>query len=280
MHKIYSGITRNRIVLILFACLALNMAAPPPPYMWANTGAPGEETCYSCHVEFPLNDTGGFLKINTIPPLHNGLYVPGQTYLVTETFTRPPLISYTCSTEIVDSLGNDAGVKAISDSLNTSLVSTPSGRFCVWARYYDVDTSIQCNFIWTAPASGPVSIYAAGVTHSFQLGGSGGYVYTDSLVNLQPDYSNSVAETDKATGFELYPNPTGAEMTIGFKVAKPTDYELIVYSTAGQKMMQQNGRTSTGDYKQQLTLTTLPKGVYLVCLQVDKAKFSRKVVVE
>lgn len=206
MLKTKTIINRNTLIIIMFSIVALNMAAPPPPDMWANTGSPGEVTCVNCHNMHPLNDAGGFLKINTTPSISGGLYIPGQTYLVDEIFTRPPLISYRCSTEIIDSTGHNTGTMSITDSASTYLETAQSGRLCLWAGYYG-DSLIHCTFSWVAPMSGEVNFYAAGVANDGLIGGSRGYVSTDSLVHLKPDNSSGLSILSNEHTIEVYPNP-------------------------------------------------------------------------
>ena len=246
---------RNTIILLVFSLAAIRMAAPPPPDMWANTGSMGEVTCVNCHNTYPLNAVGGFLKINTTPPITGGLYLPGQTYLVDETFSRPPLVSYRCSTEIIDSTGHNTGTMFITDSLNTYLLTAQSGRLCLWAGYYNNDTVIHCTFSWTAPLSGEVSFYAAGVARDNFIGGSGGYVSTDSMVHLQPDNSSALPMLANDRTVEVYPNP--AKNLLHVKTAG--DEKVLRFS-----ILNLNAETvKTGStVNSTISLSDLPAGMY------------------
>ncbi len=260
--KTKTMINRNTIILLVFSLAALNMAAPPPPDMWAHTGAPGEVTCVSCHNTHPLNDAGGFLKINTTPPITGGLYLPGQTYLVDETFTRPPLISYQCSTEIIDSTGHNTGTMSITDSASTYLQTAQSGRICLWAGYYG-DTLIHCRFSWTAPLSGEVSFYAAGVANDGLIGGSRGYVSTDSLVHLKPDNSSALPVLSNDGTIEVYPNP--AKNLLRIKTAG--DEKVLCYAVLNiNAQTVKTGSTINGT----ISINDLPSGMYwLQCFTTE-----------
>ena len=171
--KILWGIFMAGVAMVIYSA-----AAPPPIDMFAHTGAAGEATCVSCHNTYAENSGGGQFKITATPPFNNGHYVPGTTYQVTVVFTQPPITSYQCSTEIVDSLGNNMGTLIITDSLYTSIQTATTGRNCVWGGWYATDTFL-CRFKWTAPQSGTLGVYATGVVHSGPVGGTGGYAYAD-----------------------------------------------------------------------------------------------------
>jgi len=51
------------------------------------TGGFGEETCHSCHFDYPLNYQQGALQIDGLPDA----YEPGKTYRIRIELTRPAL---------------------------------------------------------------------------------------------------------------------------------------------------------------------------------------------
>lgn len=74
------------------------VTAPPPPghgygtlfpeqLTGAFTGGFGEETCRSCHFDYPLNPKGGSLELEGVPDR----YQPGQSYTLTVTLRREDL---------------------------------------------------------------------------------------------------------------------------------------------------------------------------------------------
>lgn len=266
---------RRLLILVVFAFLGYNVALPPPPYMWANTGAPGEVTCVSCHMDYPINSGGGILKITANPPFLNGHYVPGSTYQITEIFTQAPEISYQVSTEVVDSNGNNAGTMLITDSVSTYIEPSPTGRNCLWAGWYGTDTFF-CRFNWLAPLSGIASFYAAGVVRTGPLGGSGGYVYSDSIISLSPGTSTGVPETVNKTSFSIFPNPAHNEI----RIIPTADYknediqEVAIYSLKGTRCFFKSA------YCPVINLKSLPAGTYLISLKTTTGTISQKLVVD
>jgi Reeler domain len=77
----------KRIVIpVAFVLLALPFAAAgfkegPYPNV---TGGFGEQSCHLCHLDNPVNATGGSVSISGIPPT----YTPGETYQVTVSLAR------------------------------------------------------------------------------------------------------------------------------------------------------------------------------------------------
>ncbi|MCX6198447.1 MAG: T9SS type A sorting domain-containing protein [Bacteroidetes bacterium] len=183
--------------------------------------------------------------------------------MVDETFSRPPLLSYKVSTEIIDSLGYNTGTMGITDSVSTYLMTAQSGRLCLWAAYYGTDTLIHCRFSWTAPLSGEVSFYAAGVANDGLIGGSRGYVSTDSLVHLKPDNSSALPVTTSEQVIEVYPNP--AKNLLQIKTA--ADEKNLRYSILNiNAQTVKTGSTTNGT----VSINDLPAGLYwLQCYSAE-----------
>lgn len=66
------------------AVAARRYADGPPP---ARTGGFGEPTCHECHSSEPLNDSGGVLRIDSLP----AHYVPGTVYRLQVVLARAGL---------------------------------------------------------------------------------------------------------------------------------------------------------------------------------------------
>src|ERR1700758_4492961 len=70
--------------------------------------SPGEITCTSCHVTYPLNSPGGNVTISA-PTCSNYNYIPGQTYTVNVKIARAGIYLFGFSFEALDSIGANAG---------------------------------------------------------------------------------------------------------------------------------------------------------------------------
>ena len=82
-----------------------------------------------------------------------------------------------------------------------------------------------------------------------------------------------------AFDFQVYPNPAQASATIAYTVPAGTQsVALNVYNSLGQRVRTLSGGLQAG--RQQLALSRLPAGAYLVKLQIGDQLTSRKVVVE
>jgi hypothetical protein len=166
---------------------------------------------------------------------------------------------------IVDSTGNNAGSMAITDSTNTYLQTAGSGRQCIWGGMYG-DTVFYCTFKWTAPLSGEVSIYTAGVVNDGPIGGAQGYVYTDSIVHLKAGNLNGSTGTDDSK-LQLFPNPAHNFVQFGLTAETTKFVKYTITDVAGQVV--KTGNTYAGI----INTADLPAGMfYLQCgIQTPKA---------
>jgi len=157
---------------------------PPPSY----TGAPGEETCVSCHSSFPLNSGGGTLTITGLP----ANYSPGQEVNITITLTQSDRALYGFQATAVDDAGRQAGTLLVTDPARTQTVIGAVGG----GRTYIEHTRSGANpgganqgswtFRWRAPGAGAgrVTFYAVGNAANGDGSTSGDFIYTATAVTL------------------------------------------------------------------------------------------------
>jgi hypothetical protein len=127
----------------------------PPP---GRTGGFGEPTCQVCHADASVNVWGDGLSIGSLPKA----YVPGETYRLSVTLTRPGMGrgGFQVSARFADGrAGVQAGLLKPADS--TTFVAILSNRSVQYlshtldgARLTAPDTATWW-FDWKAPANGP-----------------------------------------------------------------------------------------------------------------------------
>lgn len=195
---------KSRLPLGFAMCLAaasMVLLAPlTPPRALAytevpparRTGAPGENTCFTCH-NGGLNDGSGSLAIVGVPET----YTPGSVHTISVTLTRAGSTCWgfelTC---LKTSDGSAAGTLANTTPL--TYVQISSGKTYVSHTTLNtpsdgtflgtVDGPVTWTFEWTAPPaqSGEVRFYAVGVAADASGDADGGdFVVTTSTPSAE-----------------------------------------------------------------------------------------------
>jgi|GEM_PF-1037547 len=171
------------ICVLLGAGLIVVFFMPNPVFGFSGgppnglTGAPGEDTCVSCHADFPLNTGPGTLEIDA--PV---MFEPGETYEITVTLTQEgqsrwgfefsPLEFGECT--ITDETMTQLGTEGD----NTYVKQTAAGTFP------GSGGPVSWSFDWTAPSE-PVSsitVYASGNAADGDGSTGGDFIYTSSMI--------------------------------------------------------------------------------------------------
>jgi hypothetical protein len=150
-------------------------ASGPVP---ARTGGFGEMTCYQCHWDNPLNDSGGRLSLTGVPDT----YIPGERYPITVAIAHPELVKggFQMAARFED--GTNAGDFRSPDQL-TAAMSDPESHIT-----YVQHTSLgsrktqgesRWEVEWIAPAGGrPVVFHVAGNASNGDASPLGDFIYT------------------------------------------------------------------------------------------------------
>ncbi|MGB1205027.1 MAG: T9SS type A sorting domain-containing protein [Chitinophagales bacterium] len=80
---------------------------------------------------------------------------------------------------------------------------------------------------------------------------------------------------------QLYPNPATTTALFNYDLIKPTNVTLNVYNTLGQIVTQiEKGQQTTGQYNIALDVQNYAKGMYLLEMQIDEDRLTKKFIVE
>lgn len=101
-----------------------------------------------------------------------------------------------------------------------------------------------------------------------------------SLVAWSLDFGCTASTTDfNALNFKLYPNPNKGNFTLEFDSASTDDIKVEVYDIRGRKIFAQNYQ-NTGSFAEQINLTDIQTGIYILNVSDGKQTQTRKIVVE
>ncbi|MGA0558700.1 T9SS type A sorting domain-containing protein [Larkinella sp. VNQ87] len=94
------------------------------------------------------------------------------------------------------------------------------------------------------------------------------------------DYSKLIAVTlgEQTPALRLYPNPVISVLTLGFESEETGIVDIEVTDASGNLWISQTGNKTAKSHAQTLNLQSLPKGLYLVTVQLGNQFYIRKVL--
>jgi hypothetical protein len=142
------------VFVVLFTVRGEAYVNGAPP---ATTGGFGEETCRMCHIDYPLNESSGSLRLEGIPDR----YVPSERYLITIRLAHPQLerggFQMSSRFAVGEQKGRQAGSFELLDT-RTSIVTNKEGtiqyvRQTSGGSSPESKGSIAWSVRWQAPSS-------------------------------------------------------------------------------------------------------------------------------
>lgn len=180
-------------------------AGPPPGF----TGAPGEETCTSCHTQ----NAGTGLFAITAP----ASYVPGQTYQMSVEHSTADATRLRWGFQMTALDGTESAAGTFTDTSQFTQADFASSRYYVShtqdGSFAGTGGSASWTFDWTAPAThvGPVTFYAAGIQANNNNGRLGDQTYTATAVTQSAVSPTATATPSVAiSGTVTYGNAAGS----------------------------------------------------------------------
>ncbi len=164
--------------------VSADIAGPERGY----TGAPGEQTCTSCHSGGAL---GGTLKIEGVP----AVYEANKEFTVTVTLMQTGRVRFGFQVTVIDDSGKPAGTLLVTDASRTQiLTSSVGGNSRKYIQHTEVGTALvspgtgSWTFSWRAPSAGAgrATFYVAGNITNANSGESGDGIYATQAISLEP----------------------------------------------------------------------------------------------
>jgi PKD repeat protein len=207
------------------------------------------------------------------PPVH--VYTAPGAYQVCLTIYDSTCQSTLCDTVIINGPPPcQASFTFTNQSNNFSFVNTSTGTFnCSWA-FGDGSTSTVCNPNHTYTANG---IYGVCLTIS-QPGTPCQSTVCDTVVVTNVGITNL---HNLSTNFNIYPNPTEGNSNIVFNLSAVSHVALNVYDLLGNKLLVLAPIVlQSGSNTLPIQLNKVPKGLYIISLQVNENIGYQKIQIE
>ncbi len=268
------------------------------------TGAPGEQTCSesNCHGAGNGSNTSGGLADNagpgsiyltSIPSIVNNLYVPGQVYQMTIHVTEQGKSLFGFSFEALDDSGNTdwhidngLGKITVTDAVHTQLrqlYGSGPGRFTLTqTNNGGVSKDMASfNFNWTAPVSGVVNLYYAGIASSNNgLPDAKDNVYKGTLKLSAGSVTTPIGIVDK-TAFTVFPNPAIDILNVTFDNTQNQLVKIELYSLEGKMLkLLHNSFIPQGQFSHKYSVSDVTSGVYILKMWGESIDINQKIVIE
>lgn len=152
---------------------------------------------------------------------------------------------------------------------------------------FDASASVGAtNYTWDFGDGSPT---ATGVTTSHAYTGNGTYTVTlivDGLCNsdtiTQPIVISGIGIEESLLNqtFTVYPNPNNGKFRVGFQVEGLKHVELRVVTLLGQELYNSKPGNISGTYEEEIDLSKVAAGVYLIQLVTDEGTVSKRVTIQ
>jgi hypothetical protein len=272
--------------IILFVILLLCMAGQQ--LMSNSTGAiratgsqhPGG--CVMCHAGVPANsDPVGSVTINI--PGASESYVPGKTYEITVTTTYNTFNKFGYACDVVDNIGQVAGVLSAAGNDEMQLLEQDSYITHTLKGTAGFDHQKTWKFNWTAPdaARGAITIYVGSVAADDNKGLGGDRVYTASHMLRPQAVTTAAQEIIVARSLDIFPVPATSYIDLNFELNKKEDVQVKMYDLNGREVEHVLFNT-TGKGMNTVRLLfshEYEPGIYVASIRAGESAIIRKLII-
>lgn len=228
------------------------------------TGSPGDNntTCRSCHIGTTVVPKNDVITTN-IPETG---YIPGASYTVTVTFSRPGRTRFGFEMTSENNAGQTKGKFALSNS-ETRLLSGGSGITHSASGTSAASGTRTWTANWIAPVagSGKVTFFAAINAADGNGSTNGDEIYTTSLA-VNENQGSSVLEGSAPEIFSVYPVPCLDQLTVSPGSGLFTSGEAVIYTPEGRQIATYPIPAMGAS---RLEVAGLPAGVYLIRTEIN-----------
>ena len=243
--------------------------------------AGGNKTCNTagCHIGVTPIAANGLITSN-IPA--SG-YIPGSTYTVTASITRPGHTKFGFQVTPQNATGTILGT-LIATSTQTQLNGINNSYITHNSSGTSGSGAKTWTFNWTAPSagSGNVKFYAAFNASNSNNSSSGDTIFTSSLTipeNLSTGI-NSISRNE--SNLSVYPNPVKDKINITFSTIENQDIEVILSDIMGKVSEKlYSGKTTNTTFNYSIDIEgKYPSGIYLLKIKEGNKLNVKKVIIE
>ncbi len=242
------------------------------------TGSPGEATCGGvggCHG----NTGGSNTLIQSTPAFVANKYVPGTTYTIEIKVANGNLQHFGFGCEILNASNTNAGIMQ-NPIANTKFLNAGNGRKNAVHNgvFAAGTTSGSFKFEWVAPASGNVTIYAAGNTSNNNNSSSGDLV-SNATLSLSPSGATNIKENLPVSALTIAQNAALNSITMSYFKSTNEALTFGLVDINGKEIKEVSlANQELGMIENTVSIGNLESGVYFATLKSNTSVVAKKLV--
>ena len=240
------------------------------------TGSPGDgSNCTGCHSGVATTSAG--LITSNVPVTG---YIPGNTYTITATIAVAGINKYGFEISPQGTTATQKGTLVVTNATETKLVGTTAKYITHKSTGTAGTGSKTWTFDWIAPAAGSGNAILYGAFNAANGNGtnSGDQIFLSSLL-IQENLSTGISEmVNNSDHWVIYPNPCKEQLTISSILPENENYNLEIVDVTGKQMKVITNETSY--QHQQIDMTDLPNGIYVLIIDSKKGRAVKKFIKE
>lgn len=99
-------------------------------------------------------------------------------------------------------------------------------------------------------------------------------------VLVEVEVCTGIAEAMPLRGIEVFPNPNSGRFTLSLHLVSDTRVQLTLYDALGKQVYTEEAFAPSGNWRHDLEVERLPKGLYTLNIDLAGRRFPRRVVVQ
>ena len=103
---------------------------------------------------------------------------------------------------------------------------------------------------------------------------------SDTAVLLVVIGTAEIETIEGVDGLKLYPNPTNEIINISFESTRSQEIKFSIIDLYGRNIWSKKVLVSPGNYVESIDLDNYSKGIYYICIQSEKGKLTRKLIIK
>lgn len=240
------------------------------------TGSPGDgSNCTGCHSGVATTSAG--LITSNVPVTG---YIPGNTYTITASIAVAGINKYGFEISPQGTTGTQKGTLVVTNATETKLIGTTAKYITHKSTGTAGTGSKTWTFDWIAPAAGSGNAILYGAFNAANGNGtnSGDQIFLSSLL-IQENLSSGISEmVNNSDHWVIYPNPCKEQLTISSILPENENYNLEIVDVTGKQMKVITNETPY--QHQQIDMTDLPNGMYVLIIDSKKGRAVKKFIKE
>ena len=239
------------------------------PVLGPLTFSPNDTICKNDSILLSITDTYG------------GLY---QWYNDTSAILNASASSYTAhgNGKYWVEVSNTNGCRANSAMKQITFIDNPSkpGTWIVGNVLNTNATGVALQWYFEGtPISGATgSTYNVTASGNYFVMATNWFGCSMSSDTIYVTYSSGIAETDALNAIQLIPNPTTGKFTVNLETNSMEDVQISITDLMGRVVYQNSFASQPGHFSQEVDLTNVQKGIYLVEITSGKSRANSKLI--